>query len=56
MTNRITFAGIIECDYDEDLVFKAFKQFMYEQFQKFRFEVSGKNKTLKEDTKKDDLA
>ena len=46
----ITFNGKINtADAEEDKVFKALKEFMNDNFQNFEFEVSGVNKTLKDE-------
>jgi len=49
--NRIVLSSTIETDASEEQVFKEWKQWMYEQFRVFRLEVTGKDKTLKLDTK-----
>ncbi len=43
----ITFNGKITTEEDEERVFKAFKEFMINNFQNFEFAVSGKTTTLR---------
>jgi len=47
----LTFSGKIETNVGEEIVFEGFKKFMLENFQEYEFEVSGKDKTLREGNK-----
>ena len=44
---KITFSGIIETETaEEEEVFNVIQQHLLEHFQKFKFSISGKNKSI----------
>ena len=51
---RITISSVIETDAKEETIFNEFKKWMIDNFQNFRFSVSGKGETLNYKTGRED--